>query len=405
MSERSSTSHSTLNSTRRATLAAHVAFLPCGLVTVLLGPLLPILAVRWKLSDTQSGDLFFAQFLASSLGVLISGALVPRRGYRFAILLGLAFMAAGFGLLPLLRWPTGLIAVSSWGIGFGTTIPACNLLVAALHPERKAAALNLLNFFWSLGAVACPFLLAPFANVDRVNRFALVMGAAIVLLILIVSTVVFPDPAISVRRYLPPGILRQMFLTPATLGLAVLFFLYTGVENATGGWLASYAQRSGHATSTLWVTTPSYFYLTLMVGRAVAPFILHKVRDSTLARAGLALSSFGILALLFSASMTGILASACAIGFGLAAIYPISIARMSQMAGALAPQVGSVMFALAGVGASIGPWLVGFTSNQLSSLRLGLVVPLIGSATMLGVYLASREQSAVAPVVPRELIH
>src|SRR5690348_3216420 len=90
MPEPSATSNSA-SAARGPTLAAHIAFVPCGLVTVLLGPLLPSLATRWNLSDTQSGDLFFAQFLASSIGVLISGALVPRRGYRFAILLGLAF--------------------------------------------------------------------------------------------------------------------------------------------------------------------------------------------------------------------------------------------------------------------------------------------------------------------------
>jgi len=384
---------------------AHVAFIPCGLVTVLLGPLLPILASQWALSDRQSGDLFFAQFLASSFGVLISGAIVPRRGYRFAILLGLAFMAVGLGLLPLLHWPTGLIAVSSWGLGFGITIPAGNLLVAALHPERKAAALNLLNFSWSLGAVACPFLLAPFARANRSALFAMATGAAIVLLMVVVSTMVFPDPATSIRRYLAPSASRQMLFTPATLGLAALFFLYTGVENATGGWLASYAKRSGSDTGTLWVTTPSFFYLSLMIGRAVAPVVLRRFRDTVLARAGLSLSSLGILALLFSVSMPGILASSCAIGFGLAAIYPITISRMSQTAGAFAPQLGSVMFSLAGVGASVGPWLVGFTSTALSSLKLGLVVPLIGSAIMLGVYHAAREQKVVAHTLPQELIH
>jgi len=374
-------------------------------VTVLLGPLLPSLATRWSLSDTQSGDLFFAQFLASSLGVLISGALVPRRGYRFATLLGLAFMAAGFGLLPLLHWPTGLIAVSSWGIGFGITIPACNLLVAALHPERKAAALNLLNFSWSLGAVACPFLLAPFSNAGRVDMFAITAGAVIVLLMAIISTIAFPDPGAATRRERAPKDLRRILLTPIGLGLAVLFFLYTGVENATGGWLASFAKRNGSDTGSLWVTTPSFFYMSLMLGRAIAPLILRKLRDTILARVGLALSSAGILTLLLSASMTGILASAFVIGFGLAAIYPITIGRMSQMAGSLSPQVGSVMFALAGVGASVGPWLVGYSSTELSSLRLGLAVPLIGCSMMLGVYLASGEQRPVGAALPQELIH
>ena len=87
------------------------------------------------------------------------------------ILLGLIFTALGVGALAFLAWPAGLLAGASWGFGFGITIPACNLLVAATTPiERRAAALNLLNFFWSVGAVSCPFLLAPFERSHQVRE-------------------------------------------------------------------------------------------------------------------------------------------------------------------------------------------------------------------------------------------
>ena len=112
------------------------------------------------------------------------------------------------------------------------------------------------------------------------------------------------------------------------------------------------------------------------------------------------MASGGIVTLLLSASMAGIVLSAAAIGFGLAAVYPITISRMSQTAGPLAPQVGSMMFALAGLGASCGPWLVGFASTQLGSLKLGLVVPLIGAVLMLGLYLAAWERTPL-PEPPR----
>jgi hypothetical protein len=38
------------------------------------------------------------------------------------------------------------------------------------------------------------------------------------------------------------------------------------------------------------------------------------------------------------------------------------------------------MFALAGLGAGCGPWIVGFTSTQMSSLKLGLTVAWLGCA-------------------------
>jgi len=77
------------------TLAANAAFVPIGVVTVLLGPMLPALSARWSLNYSQAGSLFTAQFLASTAGVGVSGILISRRGFRFALNVGLLVMAAG----------------------------------------------------------------------------------------------------------------------------------------------------------------------------------------------------------------------------------------------------------------------------------------------------------------------
>jgi fucose permease len=45
------------------------------------------------------------------------------------------------------------------------------------------------------------------------------------------------------------------------------------------------------------------------------------------------------------------------------------------------------MFTLAGFGGACVPWLVGFWSTRMSSLKLGLIVPVIGCAAMLALYL------------------
>jgi fucose permease len=375
------------SSSRNATLVANAALVPCGIANVLLGPLLPTLAANWTINDTQSGDLFFVQFCSSTVGVLLSGVLVPRWGYRFTILLGLIFTALGVGALAFLAWPAGLLAGASWGFGFGITIPACNLLVAATTPiERRAAALNLLNFFWSVGAVSCPFLLAPFERSHQVERFLLLLGGFILILTLGLSLVPFPNPAGTTAPSRSNSGLKPLLFSRLALVFAALFFCYTGVENAVGGWVASYAQRMS-STSPLWVMMPSFFYMALTAGRASAPVVLRRMRDIPLARCGLTLAALGIFSLLFSSSLLEIFASICAVGLGLAAVYPITISHMSQTAGPLAPQMGSVMFALAGLGAAAVPWLVGFTSTQLSSLKLGQIMPLAACLVMLLLYL------------------
>jgi MFS transporter, FHS family, glucose/mannose:H+ symporter len=373
---------------RNATLAANAAFIPTGVVTVLLGPLLPTLSARWALTDSQAGELFTAQFAASTVGVFLSGALVPRIGYRFAIVLGVFLMAVGVGLLPLTTWPLGLATVACWGVGLGVTIPACNLIVAEVHPDRSAAALNILNFSWSVGAVACPFLLAPFERRGIAMLYPTLLAGVLVLIA--IGLAALPLPAMRKPAPDSPETRRSLFAvlaTPLALIFAALFFLYTGVENSVGGWLASYAKRMASGEGTLWVTAPSFFYFALMLGRVLAHPVLRRVRELRLARLGLILSVAGIVALLAANSTGGILASASVAGFGLATVYPITIAMMTRTVGRSSAAVSSVMFALAGLGAACVPWLVGFESTAQTSLKMGLGVALAACVAMLLLYL------------------
>src|SRR5450759_990 len=80
-------------------LAAYASFVPIGIATVLLGPMLPTLSARWSLNYSQAGALFTAQYLASTLAVALSGVLISRWGFRFAIKAGLLLMSAGVALL------------------------------------------------------------------------------------------------------------------------------------------------------------------------------------------------------------------------------------------------------------------------------------------------------------------
>jgi fucose permease len=372
------------------TAVAHAAFIPTGVVTVLLGPVLPALSARWSLSDAQAGEFFTAQFLASTLGVACSGVLVPRFGYRFVMVLGLLFMAAGVGSLPLGSRLLGLAAVCCFGMGLGLTIPTCNLLVADVNPGSRASALSLLNFSWSVGAVACPSLLEPFQRTGRISGFFYLVAGCVLVVSFLLARVSLPHPSkaqdLSVE---PPRPLTQMLRTPSAIALGVLFFVYVGTENAVGGWVASYAKRALEHAGTIWVAAPSFFYGGLLAGRALAPILLRKFSELRLVRGCVATALLGMVTLLAARSMAGVLLSAGVIGFGLAAIYPITISLLSNTFGTGANRLGSVMFMLAGFGASCMPWLVGVTSTLTSSLKFGLTVPLAGCVLMLALYFRS----------------
>jgi fucose permease len=367
------------------TAIANVAFVPTGIVTVLLGPILPTLAARWSLTDTQSGGLFFAQFVASTGGVVLSGTLVPRLGHRLVLVLGLIFMAAGVSTLLLGSWVWGMVSVAGFGFGQGLVVPTGNLLVAEVNPETKASALTLVNFSWSVGAVACPFLLAPFQRTQRTVTFLWVLGAGLLVVAAALSRIAFAPPSRSREDSSTSGqSLGRLMSTPAAIALAVLFFTYVGTETAVGGWLASYAKRIVQGAGTIWVTTPSFFYGGLLSGRIFAPALLRRIPELKLARMSMLLALVGVAGLLASPSVTGVIVGAAVVGVGLSPVYPIVIALLSHSFGAAAARLGSVMFALAGLGAGCGPLIVGFTSTQMSSLKLGLTVPLLGCAVVLG---------------------
>jgi fucose permease len=390
--------------------AANAAFVPIGIVTVLLAPLLPILSARWSLNYLQAGSLFTAQFFGSTIGVGLSGFVVSRWGYRFAINTGLLATAVGVGMLPFSSHLPGLICISCCGAGLGLAIPAGNLLVAAMNPERRSAAINLLNFWWSVGAVACPFIVAAAAKVNEVKLLLVTVAASVTLMLL--GTAALPsfiEPAsagsASVRSG-APRIAEKADATPVhwrwrpLFIFAALFFLYVGTENAFGGWIASYAKSLGTSSPTLSLMTPSFFYAALMLGRWIANFVLQKTDDIKTARAGLFVAFVGMAALVFSRTLPLVVSSVSVAGLGLAAVYPITISRLSHEFGPAASRVGSVMFTMANLGGLSLPLLVGYASHKFSDdLAVGLVVPVAATAFMWVLYYFSPANGSLA-VIP-----
>src|ERR1039458_9538844 len=141
------------SSNKKLILAAQIAFLPTGILMTLLGPMLPLLIARWALNDTQAGNLFLLQFLASLVGVQLSGVLLSRLGFRPAFLSGLLLMSCGTATLYVGSVRLGMASVAVYGLGLGLIVPTDNLLIAEISPNSRTSAVSLLNFFWGVGAV------------------------------------------------------------------------------------------------------------------------------------------------------------------------------------------------------------------------------------------------------------
>ena len=370
------------------TTAAYIAFVPIGIANVLLGPLLPTLSARWSLNYAQAGALFTAQYIASTIAVALSGAVVSWRGYRFAMKSGIVLMSAGLAVLLLgTKW-LGVLSIAVYGGGLGIASPAANLMVAELNPARRAAALNWLNFYWSAGAVSCPFLVAVATRIHRmplfltvVSGFALIVAAGIHWM---PANLAEPRAPAEGKIKLVPVIQSQLRVF---LILAALFLIYVGTENGFGGWVASFAKSLGSVSPAMSLITPSFFYASLMLGRWLATLLLRFDTEIRLVRIGLLLACAGTAGLLSSHGWISVVVSAGAAGLGLSCVYPITISLLSKEFGSASARIGSIMFVLSNIGGGLLPWFIGLVSNRAGTLKIGLLIPLCGCALMLGLYL------------------
>jgi MFS transporter, FHS family, glucose/mannose:H+ symporter len=369
---------------RRLILAGQIAFLPTGILTTLLGPMLPILSARWALNDAQAGNLFLVQFLSQLAGVQLSGVMLAWVGFRPAFLSGLLLMASGVSTLYLGSPWLGMVSVAVYGLGLGLVIPTDNLMIAEVSTGSRAAAVSLLNFFWGAGAVVCSLLVA-WAQAHRL--LPLFLGSvALALVLLAVSARQLPFP--GKRKSSDPTIpWREVFRHPATWLFALVFFLYPGAETCVGGWIGSYVTRMGSHGASMGAMMPAFFWASLTLGRGAGSLFLHRVREELVLQLGYGFGAAGIGLLLWSATLPGVIASTMITGLSFATVYPITVARLSHRFGVAARSIGAMMFSIAALGPALLPWGVGAVSHATGNLRAGLAVPLVATVILFLIHL------------------
>ncbi len=372
----------------------HSGFVYIGIVTILLGPLLPYLARHWSLTDSQAGFLFTAEYSGSVLGNVLTGLLLPRFG--FSKVMGTSFLlfVLSFSFLGAGPWTLACLLIFLYGIAMGLSVPTSNLRATQLPSTNTAAAVSLLNFSWGIGAVLCPFLIAALLPSLGLHGFT----AALAAIALIFSGLYFARPTTTrVRTSKPPGRSPRAWLAQlhhaAAVPLLLIFFLYVGVETALGGWVAAYEKRMPGMESSTWALAPLVFYLFLLIGRGLAPLALRRLSQVVISAGGLlcALAGAGIIA--YSQTPLLLQAGAAVAGFGLAPQYPLFVTWFAETFREDANWLGTLYFGGGALGGAALPWLVGIIAAHTNSLRAGLILPAVVTAVMVMLLLHARPRS------------
>jgi MFS transporter, FHS family, glucose/mannose:H+ symporter len=400
---------------RQISFIAYVGFALTGIVTTMLGPLLPALKVRWELSDAQAGYLFAAQFAASVVSTMLLTAIIGRLGFLRTLALSYVLMAAGVAGVGANSWALGLLAVSAYGFALGLAIPATNLLISETSGWRRAAALNILNFVWCIGAVACPLLLMIAVRNNRTAAAMLILGVILAMTAArlwrnitqsdarSVGSEIKANPqptdviaaagqaqVVSITEAQTPSAVqasRRVWRSAFAYLLAAFVFLYVGAENSISGWIGAYTKRTNVEMAALYSLPQAVFWAALMIGRLLAPLWLRRLSEERLVLLTALVSLLGILLLRGTSETVGLLGGAGLAGAGFAAIYPTTIAVFMKYFGERAGASAAPVFATGGLGGAVIPSLVGTVSDRFASLRAGLLVPLIVNVMIIALQL------------------
>jgi len=378
---------------RNLLILLFAGFVLSGIATTIVGPMLPIFIRRWSLDDGQAGLFSSIQFLAALGGTLASSAIAASWGYRPALVMGYALMGGGLASLNADTHAVALTATAAFGLGYGLITPGTNLFVAELGGAKSASLLNQLNFAWGAGAMICSPLIA---LALRRNGLGILLSGTAVFGGVLVMGLLFVS--FGVQKHgndvNTAGVASAAIGLGVTIALAAMFFIYVAMENGIGIWSAEYAKRLANGITGMTTLAPMFFYAGLTSGRAAAPLFLRHLPERKIVLGALSLAATATALLIASRSLPVATVAVFLAGLGCASVYPIFIAWLSRWYGPAAKKIGGILFALASLGGSAGPGLIGAVSKYSGSLRVGLLVPLAGAIILIGLVLLLRRRTA-----------
>jgi FHS family glucose/mannose:H+ symporter-like MFS transporter len=342
----------------------YAGFVLTGTANVVLGPLIPRLHADTGVPLETLGWLVLVQFTAHSLGAILSSVDVRR-----SLTLGYPLVALGLAGIRI-GWPGALAAIALVGLGLGLVIPATNVLIARWNPTRQAAALSRLNMLWGAGALSSPLLFAGLARLGAVRLapvvLALSFGVLAALLVGRLPSLAAPPVAAGAGR--PSLPLLALF--------ALQLFLYAGAELTVGNWSIVLGGPYTAARPGMADLLGTSFYGALLVGRAVAPRLLHD-RSSNVVYVGALIGAVAGCALMFAAhALTPLWIGVVIVGVACAPVFPILAAELVDYTHRVRPSAAGPVFAVCGFGAGALPWLAGYVAAAAGGLRGAVLVPL-----------------------------
>ena len=347
-----------------------------GVVLLLMGSLLPSLQFTYP----RSGNLGSFPLVGILASTILVGPILDLFGAKKVLAAALALVTASLALIPALSSYSELAtAAFVYGFGGGGLNTATNALVADVSVTDRAAALNLLGFFFSLGAISAPLMLSSLGGHLSTTSVLHGMATLCLVILLVVLSIRFPSPD---KSGTPLRSLLTVLNSGAVWLFAALLFFESGSENCMFVWTGKIAADTLGVSPIRANIALLALSAALGVGRIAAVPCLRWLGSAGTIWLSTAAVLGGSIAMRGAGQLFGMTAAALIVGFGLSAIFPTALG----MAGDRFPRETGTVFgaimAVALVGGTAGPKIGGWLAS--SGVKQVLLIPIVAAVGVAG---------------------
>ena len=346
-----------------AIAAAILAVFVYGMVIVIPGSIKLRLVDRIGLDDAQVGQVLTLWQITTLLLTLGIGPLLDRLGHRGVLVCGFVLVAAALWRFAVAERLAGVFAAAVLlGAGGSCLNTAGNTLLPMLNPSNPAAASNLGNVFFGLGAFLVPFAIACLFERLRYTRAVAVLAAIPALALVPALTARYPPISAGVHRVATLSLLES----PAVILAGCMLFCMVGLEVSMASWTTTYLRKIGFHEQRA-VLLFSLLWVAKIAGRLIASqAVTTGTAKSAIQFMSLATAAcFLLLTITRNRKLAGVTVPGLGLFFG--PIFPTTIGAMfARTSPALYGTVFSIVYACGLAGSSSVPYLVGHLSKTRS---------------------------------------
>lgn len=312
---------------KRTTYTAYFMFLFIGYIFTIAGVVPQDIAVTFGVKDSDVVFAFTFFIVGTTSAILLNGVLLEKITPKQEAILSFGLMVTGMtGMItaPSIYLFTLFLLIN--GLGIGMLVSLGNYLIINMYEEERAKKLNILNFYYSLGAVAGPFIAGYILKYGKkyiINGkewiyvyFPAIAGAAVIFLFLIYSDY----SSIKKVEKKADNVKRESWNWRVyIIGCAI--FLYVMSEMTITYWIVIYLKETALFSILMASQLLSTIWFFMMIGRFLSGKAVDYIRPYNYVILLGVTASAGVLAMVLFKEKNILWIAAAVIGTGYSGMY------------------------------------------------------------------------------------